>query len=75
MLPKHLLVYTLFPGLGIANCITHQQKTLAEFKKPFIGENRLNVVPLNETATSGILPLDVEQTVFRCKCSFKTLVL
>ena len=75
MLPKHLLVYTLLPGAGIANCITQEQQVLRDVPAPFTGENKLDVVPLNKTAGTGIVPIDAEQTILRCKCSPKILII
>ena len=75
MLPKHLLVYTLLPAAGMANCITQEQQVLRNFPAPFTGENNLDLVPLNETAGTGIVPIDAEQTILRCKRSPKILLL
>ena len=69
MLPKHSLVYALLPGLSIANCMTQQQQMLGPFKAPLTGENGLAIVPLNETATTGIVPPADEQAILRCECS------
>ncbi|KAL8789109.1 MAG: hypothetical protein Q9195_006975 [Heterodermia aff. obscurata] len=65
MLPKQLLAYAVLPGAGIASCITQQQQTLRVHTAPYTGENGLALVPLNETATTGIVPVDVEQTILR----------
>ncbi|CAF9927891.1 MAG: hypothetical protein HETSPECPRED_006696 [Heterodermia speciosa] len=65
MLPKHSLVYALLPGLSIANCMTQQQQMLGPFKAPLTGENGLAIVPLNETATTGIVPPADEQAILR----------
>ena len=49
--------------------MTEQQQALLHYTAPLTGENELDNVPLNMTATTGVLPVDVETTVLKCKLS------
>ena len=71
MLLNHSLVCTLLVGAAVANGMTQQQQALLDYTAPLTGENGLDIVPLNKTATTGVLPIDIEQTILRCKCSLR----
>ncbi|KAL9609071.1 MAG: hypothetical protein Q9167_006136 [Letrouitia subvulpina] len=65
MFLNYSLVCTLLVGAAVANGMTQQQQALLDYTAPLTGENSLDIVPLNKTATTGVLPIDVEQTILR----------
>ena len=68
MLFGKILSLSMLLGNAIAQSHTpHHQQSLVQFTAPLTSENDLTIIPLNETARTGVIPVEIEETILGCK--------